>query len=517
MRTANRYLKRIQYGNRQPNRNAATWLALDPSALPNDTWMFEVVFDYGEGCYAEAPPDAQGQTFAQAQIEAPPGSRKPVRMDPFSSYRSGFEVRTYRLCRRVLMFHHFPQELGIDDCMVRSTEFAYDETPVASFIEKITESGYVCRPALSQPNRYLKKSLPALEFIYSRTPNADELARRPIRTSTPATGDLPAGLYAGYHWVDLDGEGASGILTEQGDGWFYKRNTSANNLVDEGGHLHASVRFGATEVLARKPLIGLADRGQFADLAADGQVDLVQLDGALRGFYERSFAERAFDEGTGDASWTSFQPFTSWPGIDSRDRNLRLLDLTGDGHADLLITEGEVFSWCPSQGEEGFGQAARVNLPLDEERGPRLVFADRTESIYLADLSGDGLSDLVRIRNGEVCYWPNLGYGRFGPKVTMDKAPWFDHPDQFDQGRIRLADTDGSGTTDILYIRRDGIQVYFNQSGNRWSAGVTLPQFPSLENISSVQALDLLGNGTACLVWSSALPGNSSRPMRYLS
>ena len=42
-------------------------------------------------------------------------------------------------------------------------------------------------------------------------------------------------------------------------------------------------------------------------------------------------------------------------------------------------------------------------------------------------MSGDGLTDLVRIRNGEVCYWPNLGYGRFGAKVTMDDAPWFDH------------------------------------------------------------------------------------------
>ncbi len=33
---------------------------------------------------------------------------------------------------------------------------------------------------------------------------------------------------------------------------------------------------------------------------------------------------------------------------------------------------------------------------------------------------GDGLPDWVRLRNGEVCYGPNLGYGRFGAKVTMD-------------------------------------------------------------------------------------------------
>lgn len=29
-------------------------------------------------------------------------------------------------------------------------------------------------------------------------------------------------------------------------------------------------------------------------------------------------------------------------------------------------------------------------------------------------MSGDGLTDLVRIRNDRVCYWPNLGHGRNG-------------------------------------------------------------------------------------------------------
>src|SRR5690606_7443425 len=116
------------------------------------------------------------------------------------------------------------------------------------------------------------------------------------------------------------------------------------------------------------------------------------------------------------------------------------------------------------------------------------------------DMCGDGLTDLVRIRNGEVCYWPNLGYGYFGAKVTMDNAPWFDHPDQFSQQRIRLADIDGSGTNDILYLHRDGVQLYFNQCGNRWSAPHYLHPFPRIDNLTSVMTADLLGNGTACLV-----------------
>ena len=51
-------------------------------------------------------------------------------------------------------------------------------------------------------------------------------------------------------------------------------------------------------------------------------------------------------------------------------------------------------------------------------------------------MSGDGLTDLVRIRAGEVCYWPNLGYGHFGAKVAMDASPVFDLPDQFDARRV---------------------------------------------------------------------------------
>lgn len=139
------------------------------------------------------------------------------------------------------------------------------------------------------------------------------------------------------------------------------------------------------------------------------------------------------------------------PDVDWRDPNLKFVDLTGDGHTDILISEDEVFTWYPSLAEEGFGSGVRIHNGLDEERGPRLVFADSKQSIFLADLSGDGLTDIVRIRNGEVCYWPNLGYGRFGAKVTMDNSPRFEAVDIFDQRRIHLADIDGSGVTDIIY------------------------------------------------------------------
>src|SRR5262249_25456129 len=150
-----------------------------------------------------------------------------------------------------------------------------------------------------------------------------------------------------------------------------------------------------------------------------------------------------------DVGWATFRTFISGLNRNTRDPNLRFVDLDGDGHADVLITENEALAWHSSFGEDGFGTDQRRTKARDEAVGPRLGFADGTHSVYLADMSGDGLTDLVRIRNGEVCYWPNLGYGLFGAKVTMDRSPWFDTPDQFDQKRILLADIDGSGLTDI--------------------------------------------------------------------
>src|SRR5579859_2372127 len=118
-------------------------------------------------------------------------------------------------------------------------------------------------------------------------------------------------------------------------------------------------------------------------------------------------------------------------------------------------------------------------------------------------MSGDGLADLVRVRNGEVCYWPNLGYGRFGPKITMAGAPWFERQELFDQRRVRLADLDGSGTADLVYLGTQQVTIWFNESGNSWTGGTTLAAAPGSDRMTAVTPLDLLGSGTTCLVWSS--------------
>lgn len=50
--------------------------------------------------------------------------------------------------------------------------------------------------------------------------------------------------------------------------------------------------------------------------------------------------------------------------------------------------------------------------------------------------------------------------------IVMGGAPNMAPSDLFSPDRIRLADIDGSGTTDLLYVGGDGVHVWLNQAGN---------------------------------------------------
>ena len=480
-RSANRYLKRIRYGNRTPY--LPDLVSTTPPPLPIDM-LFEVVFDYGEHDTEVPHPVEETQPWS-------------ARHDPFSTHRSAFEIRTYRLCRRVLMFHHVAEdaELG-DNCLVRSTDLVYRESPD---VDDGIQPGFTQLIAVEQrayqrrsDGRYDSRQVPPVTFRYSeshidatlRSIDASQLENLPIGTQGP-----------GYQWIDIDGEGLPGILSEQLGAWHYTPN------LGDG-------RFAASRCISEQSMQAMHAPGttQLLDLDGDGQLELVSMQSPMSGFYAHD------DEGR----WRDYIPFASLPNIDWADANLRFLDLTGDGHADALITEQEVYTWYPGEARRGYGVAEQARWRLDEEQGPRCLFADGTQTIFLADMCGDGLTDLVRIRNGEVCYWPNQGYGSFGAKVTLDNAPHLDASDLYDPRRIRLADIDGSGPIDLIYLDRDGARLYFNRSGNALSDLRHLDLPPATENLAAVQVADLLGSGTACLVWNSHLPGDAARPVRYI-
>ena len=133
-------------------------------------------------------------------------------------------------------------------------------------------------------------------------------------------------------------------------------------------------------------------------------------------------------------------------------------------------------------------------------------------------MSGDGLTDLVRIRNGEVCYWPNLGYGRFGAKVTMDRSPRFDSA-----GPVRRHAASGSPTSTgrappTSSISRATRSTCTSTSpATRWGSRRRLGALPARRQPSRRPPCSTC-SATARPAWSGRhrCPAMRARPMRYI-
>jgi RHS repeat-associated protein len=467
---AQRYLKRVRYGNREPGTAA--------------DFLFEVVLDYGEHGTWDVP---------SGELDVSPDEDREwtTRLDTFSSHRAGFDVRTRRLCRRVLMFHHF-DELSPSPpqaTLVASTDLDYAEGPAFTYLVGVTQRGYVRNDATG---RYVAKSIPTLELQYSEPEIQDEVVEIPMKDLE----NMPVGIDgATYRLEDLDGEGVPGVLTEQGGQLWFKRGNG------DGG-------FGPMFAVKQVPSSASLQAGaQLLDLGGDGVKDLVVFTRPTPGYYERTSTE----------GWEPFRAFNTVPNVDMNEPGLQLIDISGDGFPDILVDRGEHFLWWRSRAREGFDGPRIVPKPKDERRGATtLVYGDARQSILMTDMTGDGLPDIVRLRNGDVCYWPSLGHGRFGARIVMRDAPLFDVPDQFRPDRVRTADIDGTGTTDLVYLGRAGTKVWFNQAGNAFGPEQAIAVFPEVGSLDSVQVLDLKGSGTACLVWSTPrLDGRAGR-LRYV-
>ncbi|KID75520.1 Toxin subunit YenB [Metarhizium brunneum] len=419
-----RYLKSIQYGNATPSRSIDNWNVV---TRPSD-WLFEVAFDFGE--HNDERPTTK------------PESAWNRRHDPFSTYNSGFEIRTYHRCSRVLIFHHFPSELGRQDCLVSSRCFDYEtnERSGSSFLASSVQKGH----SPKGDNDYWTLAMPPVELRYTKGPT--DLTDLPVEEMDLRMSGLDTSM---AQWVDLDGEGAPGIFTKsKGGGWCYQRNVAgADGPPEVGEPRPASTLPGITQ--------SVVEDWCFEDVRGIGVLDVVVMaeNGGLRGFYEH-------DE---DDRWLNYMPFESQPNLDNPE-DYRSADLSGTGTADLLSMApmaGGSLVWHSSLGSDGFGPAqAAIGAPV-------LSLGDPTSLNQLCDMTGDGLADMVEIRNGNVSYWPNTGHGTFGCRIIMGHAPLMAAGDLFSPQRVRLADITGSGITDLLYVRpKGGAVAYYNRWGN---------------------------------------------------
>lgn len=457
--TANKYIQRIAYGNTVP-------FQVRQDTTPE--WHFEVVFDYGE--YSLEATNLNPYRPVRAW---------PARQDSFSAYHAGFEIRTHRLCRNVLMFHRFA-ELGSDPVLVHATRFFYDESPTMTLLHAVESTGY-----RYESGQYHSRSMPRLEFGYTEFQAAggrfDLLEGRDL--IPPSLNGSP-----NHQFVDLFGEGIPGLLYSDGRAAIY---WEPEDPGDKSGQ-HGGARYRRPQPLSTLPIHASrqAMHPRLIDLAGDGQIDLLVSTATDTGYYEAS----------PDRSWRPFRALPALP-TDFHHPDSHMVDMTGDGLADVLLIESDQIRVYPSLGEGGFGPA----IVRPREHGvPFLNRAAPDQAVLFADMFGSGAQHLVRISNGKVECWPNLGYGRFGAPVLLANAPYFGA--ELDPARLFLADLDGSGTADLIYFHQDRAEIFFNQSGNSFADPVELRLPSAWDRLDQIEFADVYGNGSACLVFTERHP-----------
>ena len=423
----------------------------DDADAEEERFLVSVTFDYGD-------PDGE-------------------RPDPFSEYRPGFEIRTRMRCRKIEIQTHSDEER-----LVRTYKLIY--------LDERVEAGEVPE-AMLPPNRlsFLSRikvighdgdqveELPPLEFSYTRFEPEG-------RDFFPLEGrDLPGQSLASpdLELADLFGNGLPDVFQMNGTVRYWR------NL---GGG-----RFDLPRQMKEAPAgLQLADPGvQLLDADGNGRIDLLVTSGALAGYYP-SRPGAAWDR-------QSFRRYKQAPSFSLQDPEVQLVDLDGNGATDAIRsgTRMECFFNDPHEGWNGTRFVERKTI----DEFPNVNFSD--PRVKWADMTGDGLQDIVLVYDGNVEYWPNLGYGNWGKRISMKHSPRF--PYGYDPKRILLGDVAGDGLAHLIYVDHCKVFLWINQSGNGWSDPIEIDGTPSVSDMDAVRLVDVLGNGIAGLLWSRDASG----------
>jgi len=399
------------------------------------------------------------------------------RPDPFSDYRAGFEIRTRRRCTSIEIRTHADR-----DRLVGTYRLIYlDQRGLPAEQLPLNSASLLSQVFVEGSDDERHESLPPLEFGYT----AFAPTERRYQAFTGPAGSRPQRSlgHPEYELIDLFGSGLPAVL-EFNEQVRYWRNLGSG-------------RFDFMRTMDAAPAgVRLSDPGiHLLDANGNGRADLMVVEGLRNGYYPLTF----------DGQWKTqgFVRYRNAPTINLNAPDVRLMDLDGDGVTDALRT-GSQFELYYNDPDVGWSQL-EVRERVDSDSFPNVTFED--PRVRLADVTGDGLQDILLINNGRVEYWPYRGYGRWGRRITMSNSPRFDDAEffpgiGFDPKRLLLGDVDGDGVADLVYVSSGHITVWINQDGNAWSDPLVIHGTPPVTDATAVRLADMLGTGTDGILWS---------------
>lgn len=231
---------------------------------------------------------------------------------------------------------------------------------------------------------------------------------------------------------------------------------------------------------------------QLLDVDGDGFVDILHA----------SAGTVLANGGTATGDWSAERPLAGADTLATlltggSAANVRFLDLDGDRQIDALRLTRTSAAVYLNKGAAGFA--------LDTTHSSIFVGYDfANDGLQLADMNGDGQQDLVRVTTAGLTYWLGLGWGQWGPPVSVALAI-----SSTEVPAVQLQDLNGDQLDDVVVVQGNAVKYAINRTAGVFDAWSKLdgtdPRYANLPTVTpgavSVLFADMNGNGSTDVVW----------------
>jgi hypothetical protein len=207
--------------------------------------------------------------------------------------------------------------------------------------------------------------------------------------------------------------------------------------------------------------------------------------------------------------------------------DIKAMDVNGDGLVDLVYSASTSYQTFFALGRyaggvDQYGAATPTSATTATISNSPVTTCIPSSSgtvqlsgtdVRVADMNGDGLPDIVRVRPNQIKYWPGRGNGLWGTglltncpaglvginrEITMATAPAFTQTG----AAIRLVDVNGDGLDDLVQVRSGGIDIWLNVDGSGWtSKSHAVASTIGAGANANIRIADMNGSGTRDILW----------------
>ena len=382
------------------------------------------------------------------------------RPDPISDCKPGFDLRTTKRTSEVTIFSEGQR--------IRSYKFQFDAGSGLSRLTQVTRYGI--DPTKAHPVQFTIK--------YSEATFSAQNSRM-VRMNSSVGQNFKAG---NSDLVDMNGDGLPDVVnTSSTTHKFYMNVLTLDKDGKQSTHDFPS----NAVVTSTKPILAKLsnDSVQMLDVNGDGFTDMVDAVNQL--IYLNK----------GNSQWeANSETLKSFPKMGSSP-DLRFFDYNGDKKIDVIRSDRHNTVYWVNDGNGSWKQVT----------GSQAIGASFSQDkVRLIDINGDGLQDAVQIISGKLRYRKYLGYGKWSGWIDV-VVPGLADKKLGDKPRFR--DINGDGMADMVAFVGTSILYFVNKNGVEFRAGQELSKMAGVDlpnsDSHSVRIADMNGNGSRDIVWIS--------------